>query len=224
MKDDLAMNKSTGTTAIVPTSPTSVMQRKTRAIAAYGRRQPYIFCTLEEGHAIIDAASTERDRLLLRTLWETGARISEVIALRECDIGDGYLILPNLKQGKPTTKQVVLNPNSDLCLKLILYCRQNHISGLERLFPFTKEWAESIFREAAKKAGVYKPARRKGREVMAPAWPHTFRHSNAHWLARAGVPGPVIRDNLGHSSLQATSRYLEFTSEEKREMMQRAEL
>ena len=140
------------------------------------------------------------------------------------DIGDGYLLLPNLKQRKPTTKQVVLNPNSDLCLKLILYCRQNQITGLARVFPFSKEWAEAIFRQASTKAGVYKPARRKGKMVMAPAWPHTFRHSNAHWLARAGVPGPVIRDNLGHSSLQVTSRYLEFTSEEKREMMRRAEL
>jgi integrase len=106
-----------------------------------------------------------------------------------------------------------------LCLKLILYCRQNGISGLGRLFTFSKEWAENIFREAAKRAGVYKPARRNGREVMAPAWPHTFRHSNAHWLARAGVPGPVIRDNLGHSSLQVTRGYLEFTDQEKREMM-----
>jgi integrase len=205
-------------------SDTRVIQRKTRAIAVYGRRQPYIFCTREEYLAILEACVSERDRLLVRTLWETGARVSEVIALRECDIGDGYLLLPNLKQGKPTTKQVVLNPNSDLCLKLILHCRQNSISGLARVFPFSKEWAESIFREAAKKAGVYKPARRNGREVMAPAWPHTFRHSNAHWLARAGVPGPVIRDNLGHSSLQVTSRYLEFTDQEKREMMKGAEL
>ena|GEM_PF-5277843 len=50
------------------------------------------------------------------------------------------------------------------------------------------------------------------------------RHSNAHWLARSGVSGPVIRDNLGHTALQVTSRYLEFTSEEKREMMRHAEL
>ena len=146
-----------------------------------------------------------------------------MIALRHCDIGDGYVLLPNLKQRREATKQVALNPNSDLCLKLLLHCQSNGIWGIARVFPFSKEWAEQIFREASRRAGVYKPARRRGREVMVPAWPHTFRHSNAHWLARAGVPGPVIRDNLGHSSLQVTSRYLEFTSEEKREM-KRAEL
>ena len=205
-------------------SETRVTQRKTKALAAYGRKQPYVFCTREEHQTMLDACGSERDQLLLRVLWESGARVSEVIALRECDIGDGYLLLPNLKQRKSATKQVVLNPNSDLCLKLILYCRQNQITGLARVFPFSKEWAERIFREAARTAGVYKPARRNAKMVMAAAWPHTFRHSNAHWLARAGVPGPVIRDNLGHSSLQVTSRYLEFTSEEKREMMRRAEL
>jgi len=191
MKEDSAMNKSAGTTAIVPTSPTSVMQRKARAMAAYGQRQPYIFCTLEEGHSIIDAATTERDQLLLRTLWETGSRVSEVIADRECNIGDGYLLLPNLKQRKCTAKQVVLNPNSDLCLKLILYCRQNTISGLGRTFPFSKEWAESIFREAAKKAGVYKPARRKGQEIMTPAWPQAQQCPlvGKRWSARTSDKG-----------------------------------
>jgi integrase/recombinase XerD len=215
------------TTALVRTSPSSVVQRKAHAISAYGRSQPYIFCTREEYLAIFNACTSERDALLIRALWETGARVSEIIALRECDIGDGYLILPNLKQregSKNIRKQVMLNPGSDLLVKLLLYCRKNDIAGLARLWPFSKEWAEKIFREASTKAGVYKPARRNRKEVMAPAWPHTFRHSNAHYLARSGVPGPIIRDNLGHSSLQVTSRYLEFTSAERREAMRRAEL
>jgi len=213
------------TTAVVCTSPSSIVQRKAHSISAYGKSQPYIFCTKEEYRAIFNACESERDRLLVRTLWETGARVSEAIGLRECNIGDGYLLLDNLKQkGKGSKKQVVLNPNSDLCLKLILYCRDKGITGLDRLFAFSKEWAEKIFREASTKAGVYKPAKRQGKEVMAPAWPHTFRHGNAHYLARAGVPGPVIRDNLGHSSLSVTSRYLEFTDVEKRELLKRAEL
>lgn len=224
MNEQAGSADSAATGLVVHSSQLSETPRRARALAAYGARQPYIFCTLEEGHAIIDAAGSERDRLLLRVLWETGARVSEVVALRECDVGDGYLLLPNLKQRRDATKQVVLSPNSDLCLKLVLYCRQSGVSGLVRVFPFTAAWAESIFRRAAVEAGVYKPARRNGREVMAPAWPHTFRHSNAHHLARAGVPGPVIRDNLGHSSLQVTSRYLEFTDLEKREMLRRVTL
>jgi integrase len=40
----------------------------------------------EEVRAVIAAASCERDRLLLRVLWATGARISEVLALRPMDV------------------------------------------------------------------------------------------------------------------------------------------
>jgi len=225
MVTEIASDTEGQSTALVRISETRVKQTKPHAISAYGKHQPYIFCTKEEYLAISAAAECERDGLLIRTLWETGARVSEAIKLRECDIGDGYLLLDNLKQKREgNKKQVVLSPNSDLCLKLILYCRSNRIAGLDRLFAFTKEWAEKIFREASTKAHVYKPARRKGKEVMAPAWPHTFRHSNAHYLARAGVPGPIIRDNLGHSSLSVTSRYLEFTDAEKRELLKRVEL
>lgn len=42
--------------------------------------------------------------------------------------------------------------------------------------------------------------------------------------ARPEAEGPVIRDNLGHSSLSVTSRYLEFTDSEKRELLKRVEL
>ncbi len=58
--------------------------------------------------AIIDAASTERDRLLLRVLWATGARISEALELRVVDVRRDSLVLPNLKNPSRLTKQVFL--------------------------------------------------------------------------------------------------------------------
>jgi integrase len=58
--------------------------------------------------AIIDAASTERDRLLVRVLWATGARISEALDLRLVDIRRDSLVLPNLKNPSRLTKQVFL--------------------------------------------------------------------------------------------------------------------
>jgi site-specific recombinase XerD len=38
--------------------------------------------------------------------------------------------------------------------------------------------------------------------------PHGLRHTHAAELAREGVPINVIRDQLGHSSLAVTDRYL----------------
>src|SRR6266851_5725086 len=47
--------------------------------------------------AVIDAATCERDRLLLRVLWATGARVSEVLALRPMDVQRDHLVPPNRK-------------------------------------------------------------------------------------------------------------------------------
>jgi integrase len=56
---------------------------KPRSVKPVSKRwQPPEGLAPEEIGAIIAAAATERDRLLLTTLWATGARISEVLTLR----------------------------------------------------------------------------------------------------------------------------------------------
>src|SRR5438128_10989950 len=51
----------------------------------------------DDVNAVIGAATCERDRLLLRVLWATGGRISEVLALRPVDVQRDHLVLPNPK-------------------------------------------------------------------------------------------------------------------------------
>src|SRR6266566_6502054 len=46
----------------------------------------------EDVLAVIDAAATERDRLLLRVLWATGARVSEALSLRIVDVRRDSLV------------------------------------------------------------------------------------------------------------------------------------
>ena len=45
-------------------------------------------------------------------------------------------------------------------------------------------------------------------EVDRRVVPHQMRHTHAAELVSEGVPMPVIRDQLGHSSLAVTDRYL----------------
>jgi site-specific recombinase XerD len=54
------------------------------------------------------AARTERDRLLLRVLWATGGRVSEVLALGAADVRRDALVLPNLKNPSRPVKTVFL--------------------------------------------------------------------------------------------------------------------
>src|SRR5438067_7833061 len=79
----------------------------------------------DEVRAVIAAPSCERDRLLLRVLWATGARISEVLALRARDVRRDSLVLPNRKNPNQTTKRVFL-PGAELGLtgELLLWAKE----------------------------------------------------------------------------------------------------
>lgn len=70
---------------------------------------------------MLDCCQNERQRTILRVLWETGARVSELVELRHCDIQKRYLISPNGKQHQESYKVVYLKPalaldRSLLCL------------------------------------------------------------------------------------------------------------
>jgi len=69
----------------------------------------------DDVNAVINAATCERDQLLLRVLWATGARVSEALALRPMDVQRDHLVLPNRKNPNPTVKRVYLQAGqSDL--------------------------------------------------------------------------------------------------------------
>ena len=52
--------------------------------------------------------------------------------------------------------------------------------------------------------------------------PHTYRHSAAVHLLRAGVDLVTISHWLGHASIETTNRYAAIDLETKREALQRA--
>src|ERR687886_515452 len=97
--------------------------------------QPPEGLTPEDVLTVIDAASSERDRLLLRVLWATGARISEALALRPKDVQRDALVLPNRKNPNQTTKRVFL-PGSEASLpgELLLWAREHDLTNDEPLF------------------------------------------------------------------------------------------
>src|SRR5438105_3847888 len=82
------------------------ISRSVRSVAK--RWQPPEGLSPEDVRAVIAAAQNERNRLLLRTLWATGARVSEVLALRPMDVQRDHLVLPNLKNPSVPVKRVFL--------------------------------------------------------------------------------------------------------------------
>ncbi len=93
--------------------------------------------------AVIDAAGCERDQLLLRVLWATGARISAALALRPMDVQRDHLVLPNRKNPNLTVKRVYLPAGqADLPGALLVWANAHGLSPQAPLFFSRKRGAD----------------------------------------------------------------------------------
>jgi len=189
----------------------------------------------EDVLAVIDAAPSERDRLLLRVLWATGARISEALALRSIDVRRDSLVLPNLKNPSRLTKRVFLPAGQmDLPGALLLRAKEHSLTDSDPLFfsrkrardggprAISRQQVWQIVRAASERANVRVLALRTsayGRAgEPAPIHPHLFRHARVRQIVRSTKSLPIAQKQAGWSRLQMA--YLSVTDDEVRTAMQ----
>ena len=157
----------------------------------------------EQVDRLEEACLRPEDKLLVRLLYQTGARISEVLALKPCNIdyAQQRLVLPALKRRDITTKLVIVDGRT-------LDRLRRHCSGKpanKPLFSICRQQAYYRVRMAAKCAGL-------GR-----IHPHTLRDSLAVNWALGGGNLNLLQRQLGHRSFSTTvDRYLTFSSEDVR--------
>ena len=172
------------------------------------RRLPY-YLTPDEVHRLIDAAGNDRDRLLLRLLWETGLRVSEATHVRLRDVGrDGIRVL-----GKGRVERVVFVQNR-LVTSILFYAQENAMERYDYLFPsrkggcITKQRADQIIKKTAVNAKLE-------RSVHA----HLFRHGYAINFLNCGGRLDALQEQLGHRDINTTRIYLRLSDEDvKREV------
>lgn len=150
-----------------------------------------------------EACLRPEDKLLVRLLYQTGARISEVLALkpRNIDYAQQRLELPALKRKDISTKLVIIDSNT--LDRLRSYCRGKPAD--KPLFSICRQQAYYRVRIAARRAGLGK------------VHPHSLRDSLAVNWALAGGNLNLLQRQLGHRSFSTTvDRYLTFSSEDIR--------
>jgi integrase len=205
-------------------------------LGASKRWQPPEGLSPDEVRAVIAAVSCERDRLLLRVLWATGARISEVLALRPRDVRRDSLVLPNRKNPSQTTKCVFL-PGAELGLtgELLLWAKEQGVAEDEPLFfsrkrgrdgsrrPLQRGQAWLIVKQASERADVRVLALRASKHgpagEAAPVHPHLFRHARVRQIVRSTRNLPLAQRQAGWSRLQMA--YLTLGDEEARDLMRK---
>ena len=169
--------------------------------------------TREQIQAILDAPDTStwsgrRDRVLLATLYNTGARVSEIIALKCSDIDLGKTMTITIT-GKGRKRRVIpLWKSTTKQIKSWLKDLKAELSS--PLFPnvrgklLTRSGVESRIKKAVDIAARTDPELKK-----QSITPHVFRHTTAMHLLQSGVDITVIALWLGHESPATTHTYIE---------------
>jgi integrase/recombinase XerD len=171
------------------------------------------YLTRPEMDAILATPSTQtwigkRDYALLLTLYNTGARISEILTLRQHQLAFGATSLLHLKGKGRKERSVPLWLTTSRTLRTwVTECGD---SGDRILFPSARggplstDGATYILQQAVRRALPASPTL-KAKRIS----PHVIRHTTAMHLLQSGVEIAVIALWLGHESLDTTHMYIQ---------------
>lgn len=158
-----------------------------------------------------------RDRALLLTLYNTGARVQELIDLRPCDL---QLQPPRQVwlRGKGRKERICpLLPETAGALRALLADRGVRPDDHTPLFrnrygrPLDRSGVRYILRKHGRTAASDVPTLKTKR-----IHPHLMRHTMASHHLQAGVDLVTISHLLGHESVETTNRYATVSLEAKR--------
>ena len=186
------------------------------------RQRTIAYLEPEEVRAVVEAVASDswkgrRDRALLLLLYNTGARVSEVLALHA-----GDLRLDRMRQvrftGKARKERVCpLWPETAAALRQMIAGKAKDEIVFKNLrgYPLSRDGVAYLLTKYVQRAATKMPELRTRRVT-----PHVMRHSCAVAFLQAGVDVSVIRDYLGHASIATTSRYVTTNLQMKRDVLE----
>ena len=168
-----------------------------------------------------------RDRTLLILLYDTGARVQELIDIKLCDLrhgknptvtlhgkGGNVRTLPLLEKTTQHLSEYLLNfhanvsPKSDAPLFYAVTHGKQHPLSDRRIRYLIESYAHK--------------ARPHCCEVPENVSPHMFRHSRAMHLYQKGMDLTLVSEWLGHARLETTRIYAHADTEHKRTAIAKA--
>jgi site-specific recombinase XerD len=161
----------------------------------------------------------QRDHALLLFLYNTGARVSEVLGVRNEDLSLGHPRQVRLHGKNRKDRFCPLWRETADNLRRLPSVREarpgdiifRNVRGNE----LTRDGVAYILRKYTALAARKAPALRR-RKIT----PHVMRHGCAVALLQSGADVTVIRDYLGHASVATTSRYITANLQMKRDALE----
>jgi site-specific recombinase XerD len=168
-----------------------------------------VILSQEEVAQLIHAAGTPCHRILLMTLYATGARNAELTRLKVSDIDSQRMVI-HIQGGKGRKdRDVMLSPK--LLVALRANWRHFHRKSSTWLFlgnrhhngdsPIDTKTVWHACDQAAKRAGIQKRV-----------YPHLLRHCFATHLLEAGADLRTLQVLLGHQDLKETLIYVHLST------------
>ena len=190
------------------------VRRRLKIKRVKARKNVIVRLARDEEQKLIAQAYREagNNGLLLKTLFLTGARVSEFISLKVSDLffDEQMILIEKGKGGK--SRYVPLLPELAQELKTHLGSRQTgYIFESNRHTKFTARRIQQIVKETAEQAGIKKKVH-----------PHLLRHTVATLLLERGMPLEQIQKFLGHSKIETTQIYAESSTEMMKEGFRKA--
>jgi integrase/recombinase XerD len=173
----------------------------------------------------LNSPSGRRNLAMLALIYDSGARVQEIIDLTPSSVRlDNPITIRLFGKGRKA-RIVPLQEEQTVFLKK--YMQENHLFE-----PYANHYPlfSNSRKEKLTRAGVtyilntYAGLARKINQVIIPEKIscHSLRHSKAMHLLQAGVNLVYIRDLLGHVSVQTTDVYARADSKQKREAFEKA--
>ena len=170
----------------------------------------------------INKKNGQRDLAMLSLLYDSGARVQELVDLKLKDIRFIKPATLTLTGKGNKTRIVPLMPDTGALIEK--YINNYKITSPEQ-YLFVNKMKQKLTRSGVEYiiSKYVTQAQDKHPEItISKVTPHIFRHSKAMHLVQANVNLIYIRDFLGHESVKTTEIYAKADSAAKREALEKA--
>lgn len=157
-----------------------------------------------------------RDFVLIVVMYASGARAQEMCNLTVKDViyDNQNAILTLMGKGEKPRRVKITTDASEILKRYIVYRKigdqpTRHVFYSQRNEQISVSCIEEIFAKYEKKAKEAHP----DKFLSGHYTPHVMRHTTATHLIEAGVSLPVVKNILGHTSIQTTQVYVEVTQQ-----------
>lgn len=151
---------------------------------------------------LIDSTGNIKHRLIIKFLYSSGLRLSELLNLKRKDIDFDRNII-NVKKGKGKKDRITIISKSISEDLLRYYCSS-----------FKTEYVFEGRKGKYSKKSVQKVLEKAGKKIGINLHPHMLRHSFATHLLETGTDLRYIKDLLGHSNIRTTLIYTKVSNKD----------